>query len=95
MCCNRTLHKLCYLQHVHHLLELCGFDAGGLLHGEALEVLNDAEAVDLSLLVLQQLLQDNTISTQDLVERTHTIVKTAVGDMTEDSSAFELISLKH
>lgn len=69
MCCLLFLWNVCEsdLQHVHHLLELSGFDARGLLHGEALEVLNDAETVDLSLLVLQQALQDYTVGTQDLM----------------------------
>lgn len=55
-----------HLQHVHHLLELSGFDSGRLLHGEALEVLDDTEPIDLSLLVLQQLLEDHTVGAQDL-----------------------------
>lgn len=55
-----------YLQHVHHLLKLSRFDSRCLLHGEALEVLDDTEPVDLSLLVLQQVLQDHTVGTQDL-----------------------------
>lgn len=55
-----------YLQHVHHLPEVRGLDACSLLHGETLEVLDHAEAVDLGFLILQQLLQDDTIGTQDL-----------------------------
>ena len=65
-----TGNVVCYLQHVHHLLKLSGFDARGLLHGEALEVLNDAEAIDLSLFVLQKLLQDYTVGTQNLTHNT-------------------------
>ena len=71
---NKTfslLYFLSDLQHVHHLLQLRGFDPRGVLHGEALEVLNQDEAVDLSLFVLQQLLQDHTVSSQDLTH-THT-----------------------
>lgn len=63
ICCNKSQ---CYLQHVHHFLQLCGFDARGLLHGETLEVFNDAKPVDLSLLVFQKLLQDHTIGSEDL-----------------------------
>lgn len=62
-----------HLEHVNHLLQLGGFDARCLLHCETFEVLDDAEAVDLGLLVLQQLLQDDAVRPQNLTpQKTHT-----------------------
>lgn len=66
-----------HLQHVHHLLQLGGLDPRRLLHGEALKVLNDAEPVDLSLVVLQQLLQDHAVGAQDLTAHIHSLLERA------------------
>lgn len=55
-----------HLEHVHHLLEIRGAKSRRLLHGEALKVLNDTEAIDLCFLILQQLLQNETICLQNL-----------------------------
>lgn len=49
------------LQHVHHLLELSRLNPGSVLHGKALEILNQDEAINLGLFILKQLLQDHTV----------------------------------
>lgn len=41
-----------YLEHVHHLPEIGSPKPGSLLHGKALEVLDDAETINLSFLIL-------------------------------------------
>lgn len=57
---------VCYLQHVHHLFQLSVFDASCMLHSKTLKVFNEYKAIDLSLLIFQKFLQDNTISPQSL-----------------------------
>lgn len=70
--CEQRLHSRVpgpHLEHVHHLPEIGSPEPCSLLHGEALEVLHDAEAVNLSFLIFQQFLQDETIRLQDLRHR--------------------------
>lgn len=58
-----------HLEHVHHLPEVRRPEPRSLLHGEALEILDDAETINLGFLILQQLLQDEAICLQDLKHR--------------------------
>lgn len=58
-----------HLEHVHHLLEIRRAEPSCLLHGKALKILNNTEAIDLGFLVLQKFLQNETVCLQDLEHR--------------------------